>query len=677
MSNNSTPHGLRRMAFAIALLGVATAGRGAGDASGAIPAQAFFSRPSMDEPVMSPDGAMLAIRVRNAAGRRQLAVLDTSDMTKVKILAGYNNADVGGVRWISDRRLMFQVWDQEASAYDSRIDVRIAVNADGSDGLTMNGRTLGTDYGRGAAQPLAELVRTLADGSNDVIEAVWAHTNALSGNNEWTDSVVKRYDTHTGRVSALLEGKVPHGVRRWVVDERGRPVAAMAVDGADSVLLAPTGSGQWTERTRFKTYGASRGGFGIVGAATDGKVYAVHATGDARGSEGLYRLDLNTGRTDPQPLVTAPGFGLEAVLIQDHRNHKVLGVHYRTDAESTAWFDPDWKALQARIDARLPGLINRIDPAACACEKRVLVTSHSDRDPGRYFLYDRTSDLLIPIGSARPDIKPEQMAVTDFYRVKARDGQDIPTYVTRPAGKGPWPTVVLVHGGPYLRGWDWAWDGESQFLASRGYLVVKPEFRGSEGYGAALLQSGFKQWGLKMQDDIADATIWAAAQGLEDPKRTCIMGGSYGGYATLMGLVRYGDLYRCGVAFSAVTDINLLYDVAWSDASETYKSHGMPELIGDQVADAEQLKMTSPILQASRISRPLLLAHGGIDRRVPIIHATRLLSALEANHAPVTWIEYKDEAHGWSKPETRISFYDDVLKFLDANTAPGSAAAAH
>jgi dipeptidyl aminopeptidase/acylaminoacyl peptidase len=144
-----------------------------------------------------------------------------------------------------------------------------------------------------------------------------------------------------------------------------------------------------------------------------------------------------------------------------------------------------------------------------------------------------------------------------------------------------------------------------------------------------------------------------------------------------MGLVRYSDLYRCGVAYAAVTDINLMYDVAWSDSSSEYKTYGMPKLIGDQVVDAQQLKATSPIMQAARITRPLLLAHGGVDRRVPIVHATKLLDALQANHTPVTWIQYKDEAHGWYKPDTRIGFYEEVQKFLDANIGPGGNPAAH
>jgi dipeptidyl aminopeptidase/acylaminoacyl peptidase len=329
-------------------------------------------------------------------------------------------------------------------------------------------------------------------------------------------------------------------------------------------------------------------------------------------------------------------------------------------------------ALQKEIDAKLPGLVNRIDPATCGCANRVLVSSHSDHQPAVYFLYDRKAALLIPIGGSRPAIDARQMADTDFYRIKARDGQDIPVYVTKPKGKGPFPTVVLVHGGPFVRGWNWEWDAESQFLASRGYAVIKPEYRGSTGYGSALYLSGFKQWGLKMQDDIADATRWGADKGFEDPKRTCIAGASYGGYATLMGLVRYTDLYQCGVAWAAVSDISLLHDTHWSDMSEEYRTYGMPVMVGDPVKDAAQLAQTSPLQQAARINRPLLLAHGGEDHRVTLEHATRLRSALEAHQAPLTWIEYRDEGHGWYLPANRVDFYDRMLKFLDANIGSGA-----
>jgi len=247
-------------------------------------------------------------------------------------------------------------------------------------------------------------------------------------------------------------------------------------------------------------------------------------------------------------------------------------------------------------------------------------------------------------------------------------------YVTKPHGKGPWLTVVLVHGGPNLRGWSREWDAESQFLASRGYLVVKPEFRGSAGYGANLEGAGFRQWGLSMQDDIADATTWAASRGWSDARRTCIMGGSYGGYAALMGLVRYPDLYRRGVALAAVADIGMMYETWWSDQSDDWKGFGMTVTIGDRDKDAAQFAATSPLKQAARIKQPLLLAHGALDRRVPIEQAQAMRAALEANHAPLTWLYYPEEGHGFYFQKDRFDYYRKVEAFLGANIGAGAGA---
>jgi dienelactone hydrolase len=491
---------------------------------------------------------------------------------------------------------------------------------------------------------------------------------------DYTGSIPMRLNTRTGELGSLIKTGAPDRVWEWAIDARGRVLAGISSGAGESSLHAPDESGAWTERARFPAYGVGNG-YGLVEeVGADGSVYALH--GGHHEGRALYRLDLATGKTDQDPLVSAPGFDVSGALIEDYRANKVLGVRYDADAPGTAWFDPAMKALQAKIDALLPGLVNRIEPATCGCASRVLVVSSSDRQPPLYFLYDRADGTLAQVGSSRPSISRRQMADTDFVRIKARDGNEIPVYITKPHGNGPWPTVVLVHGGPWVRGWHWRWDGESQFLASRGYLVVKPEYRGSTGYGRKLYVNGLKQWGLAMQDDIADATRWAAAQGLADPARTCIAGASYGGYATLMGLVRYPELYRCGVAWAAVSDINLMYDVSWSDFGSDYKAHGMPMLVGDQVKDAAQLEATSPLKQAAKITRPLLLAHGGVDVRVPIVHAVKLRDALEANHAPVTWIEYKDEAHGWYKPSNRADFYTKMEAFLAANIGAGAAMAA-
>ena len=385
---------------------------------------------------------------------------------------------------------------------------------------------------------------------------------------------------------------------------------------------------------------------------------------DEERTSALFRFDAASRQLEAQPVVAVQGFDFTGRLIFNHQTRQLLGVRYTSDATDTRWLSAEMQTLQASIDKRLPGVNNLLDVAECGCSRWLLVTSYSDRQSPVYSLYDRETSQFEPIGQARPKVDARRMATRDFVRIKARDGQIMPLHVTRPPGQGPWPTVVLVHGGPQVRGGSWHWDGDSQFLASRGYLVVEPEFRGSAGYGAKLFRAGWKQWGLAMQDDVADATQWAITQGLADAKRVCIAGASYGGYATLMGLIRDPQLYRCGVAWAAVTDIGLLYSLQWSDLPQAWKEYGMPVLIGDPVKDAAQFEATSPLKQAARVTQPLLLAFGGSDRRVPMAHGTRFRDAVRQTNPQVEWIEYPDEGHGWFKPENRYDFWERVEKFL-------------
>jgi dipeptidyl aminopeptidase/acylaminoacyl peptidase len=167
-----------------------------------------------------------------------------------------------------------------------------------------------------------------------------------------------------------------------------------------------------------------------------------------------------------------------------------------------------------------------------------------------------------------------------------------------------------------------------------------------------------------MQTDLVDAVRWATAQGLVDPKRVCIAGASYGGYATLMGLVRDGDLFKCGVEWVGVSDIFLMYDAHWSDLPSEWKRYGMPQLVGDRAKDAAQLEATSPLKQAARVKNPLLIAHGRIDQRVPIEHGRRMADAVKAHNPDVEWVEYDKDGHGWSLPETDIDWWTRVERFL-------------
>jgi dienelactone hydrolase len=666
--------------LALPAVPAAWAGEAAEAAPSTVPAEAFFDFEVMYAPVLSPDGSAIALLVRNKAGRRQLAVLDTADVRRATIVAAFQDYDVGHVRWVNDKRLVLSLFDETeaAIAYESKGTGLYAVDRDGANfrlliKLDADMVQQATMINHRELSPIEfAFDRTLSDGSDDIVVGRFVNTDTIRGQYRWYERigvVPMRLNTRTGELRELARGRTPDRTWDWAIDAQGHVLAAMSKSQGEEALHVPEG-GDWKERARFPAYGTGKGYSLLEEAGADGTVYAEHS--NAAGASALYRLNLATGRTETEPVLSAKGFDVSPELIQDLKARKLLGIRYMADAGGTAWFDPAMKAMQAKVDARLPGLVNAITPASCGCAARVLVVSTSDRQPALFHLYEPATDTLQPIGIARPAILRRQMADTDFVRIQARDGNDLPIYVTKPHGKGPWPTVVLVHGGPFVRGWDWDWDGESQFLASRGYLVVKPEFRGSKGYGSKLYLSGLRQWGLAMQDDIADATTWAAKEGLADPARTCIAGASYGGYATLMGLARYPQLYRCGIAWAAVTDINLMYDISWSDMGSDYRAFGMPMLIGDQVKDAAQLAATSPLEQAAKITRPLLLAHGGVDHRVPIKHATKMRDALEAHHAPVTWLEYRDEGHGWYKPENRADFYRRMEAFLAANIGPGT-----
>ncbi len=325
--------------------------------------------------------------------------------------------------------------------------------------------------------------------------------------------------------------------------------------------------------------------------------------------------------------------------------------------------------MQARVDALLPNTVNLMEIARRPEVPYVLVHAYSDVDPGRYILYNHETGKQTLLGAVMRDIEPRQMATREFIRYKARDGLEIPGWLTVPRGsKGiKLPLVVLVHGGPWVRGGQWTWDADSQFLASRGYAVLEPEFRGSAGFGWKHFRASWKQWGLAMQDDIADGARWAVARGTADPARICIAGASYGGYSAMMGLLNDPDIFKCGINWVGVTDISLLYQPGWGDFTMEYKSYGMPRLVGALKGDAEQLNRTSPLVQAARIRQPVLLAYGGADRRVQIVHGTRFRDAVQKNNPNVEWVEYLDEGHGWQIVKNRVDFWSRVENFLHRN----------
>ena len=197
-------------------------------------------------------------------------------------------------------------------------------------------------------------------------------------------------------------------------------------------------------------------------------------------------------------------------------------------------------------------------------------------------------------------------------------------------------------------------------------MLLQPEFRGSAGYGIEHMQAGFKQWGQTMQDDLADAALWSVSKGWSDRKHIAIMGASYGGYATLMGLIKNPDIFRCGVEWAGVTDLALMF-TANSDASQDSLKYDMRTLIGDPEKDAAMFRDYSPLAQAARLKQPLLMAQGLEDIRVPMVHATKFRDAVKQNNAQVEWVSYTDEGHGWRDQESNLDFWKRVEAFLARN----------
>jgi dipeptidyl aminopeptidase/acylaminoacyl peptidase len=393
-----------------------------------------------------------------------------------------------------------------------------------------------------------------------------------------------------------------------------------------------------------------------------GQVYATAPLDQDK--EALFTYDPERDALSPKPVMALDGFDLAPSFIEN--DEKLLGIRFVADALVTQWLDADMQSQQDAVDMLLPATVNVLTPPRRGDLPYLLVYAFSDVSPGGYYVFNRKTGKLTLLGSRHPNVKPDQMAAMDMVRFPARDGLEIPAYLTLPRGekKTQFPLIVLVHGGPWVRGTEWGWDPEVQFLASRGYAVIQPEFRGSTGFGKKHFRAGFKQWGLAMQNDLADTARWAVAQGIADPKRICIMGASYGGYAAMMGLVNDPDLFRCAVNWVGVTEVDLFYN--WGDLAESpaFKAYGISALIGDREKDAEQLRNTSPLQQAARIKNPVLMAYGGADRRVPLEHGKRMLSALKRHNSQAEWIEYEKEGHGWATIETQRDFWGRVEIFL-------------
>lgn len=621
----------------------------AADPAPRVPVEPFFRHADYGSFKISPSGKYVA-GIVPVNGRGGLVAIDL-DTRKPGHATTVNVSDIGWFEWVNDDRLVFTVIDLQTGGGMQRGTGLFTVKPDGRQ-FQVLARPPAGNFQR--TPRLTRFLAALNDGSDDILVI------ANDSNERYFD--VYRMNVDTGRKTLQSLDK-PGDVVRWVADRKGAVRAAVTAekDGNTRVYWRPSDSAPWEKIGEYRLRNQS-----MVPVGFDGDGSLLIASNIGRDLQALYRFNPETkGLGDL--LLAHPHADVGGDLIYDFRKQRVVGAAYNADKPGVAWFDDDWARAQAMVDKALPDHFNVMSRSN---GPRALVFSYSDIDPGTYFLLDLDKRRLEHLIDTRRAIKPATMPTRKPVRYIARDGLPIPGWLTVPrdAVATNLPLVVRVHGGPWVHGAGWRWNDEAAFLASLGYAVLEPEFRGSAGWGVRHFQASIKQWGRAMQDDLDDGVDWLVKEGVVDPKRVCIMGASYGGYAVMMGLARNPERWRCGVNYVGVTDINLMFDVTWSDmASSVFMNSTARELLGDQVADAEQLKATSPLEQAARIRAPVLMAYGANDARVPLVHGEKMRDALLARGVPVEWVVYAGEGHGFLLEANRFDFYRRVAAFLAKN----------
>lgn len=626
----------------------------------------FARRPEIREVQTSPSGQRLALLVGGADGRMRLATMTLDPIGKPRVVAGFNDADISDIRWVNEDRLIFTATQREVAEVSEGRGGSFAVDFDGGQQRQLTSWAWVAPRGGERISlrilPWGWFVHsTLRDGSDDIL-MVQRRRDELG---DITGVVPARMNTRTGVLQNMAQG-MPESTWAFWTDRKDQLRALVASEGTRNALYwRKTADAPWARLTDFDRHDSK--GFTPWAIQDDDSLLVQSGH---QGYSALFRYDPRTQKMDDEPVVAVAGYDLWPEREFDPATDRLLGLHFRAAGPVSYWLDDDLDRVQRGVDKALPGRVNRLHCGRCSQARFFVVHSYSDRHPGEFWLFDKQKGQLSPIGVARPWLDPERQGRRTAHRVKARDGLEFPLYVTHPAGAKddePLPTVVLVHGGPWVRGADTSWDEEAQFLASRGYRVLEPEFRGSEGYGWALFRAGWKAWGGAMQDDLVDAIGWAADRKWVDRSKVCIVGASYGGYAALMAPIVHPDAFRCAVAFAAVTDPVLMYDISWSDISEDARRFSMPTLMGDRVKDAALLERSSPLKRVAELRIPVLLLHGELDRRVPVAHADRFVDAARAAKVPVEKVIYADEGHGLFKTEDRVDYYQRMERFLAAS----------
>ncbi len=647
--------------------------------AGEVPAADFARHGRYHSVKLSPNGDYLAASAL-VEGQVVLELIATADM-RPRALRPREGDDIGAFWWVAPDRLMYTE-SVHVGAIDRPIPTGelFSIKGDGSGAALLFGIRAGGGSDdshtatlirkQAADMAVGDLVAPLRDDPQHALISSLALNgpqHSMSALGAYPEAF--KIDLRDGRKTLITTS--PLRDAQFVADHKGaiRFAWGTDVDQYRKVWYRDDKGGDWQlvhdesrQHERFSPVMFDRTNTGVY-VICEG---ASRVGGVCRWDPATRRQEVLWSATDSSDITLVPTFDeLDAFAIRTMPGRPAVTLLDRNAPEA---------AVLVAMMKQFPGE-DIVFTSASHDGKKVVFLADADTDPGVYYLYDADRKKLTQLYENRPWIKPEQMASMEPIALKARDGLGLHGYLTRPAGRSgakQLPMVVLVHGGPYGIHDRWRFDPEVQLFASRGYAVLQVNYRGSGGYGDAFLRAGYREWGGKMQDDVTDATKWAIEQGIADAQRICIVGGSYGGYAAMEGVVKEPDLYRCAIASSGIYDLPMMYSRGPTQQF-LFGENFLKMVLGE---DHEQLVARSPIALLDRLKAQVMLVVGGADPIVPPVQGENLHDALLKRKVEHEWVYERTEGHGFFTEAHLTRRYERELAFLDRNIGAQQGAAA-